>query len=269
MSTPVDTFRVRASSFGRLMDCAHSWEWTYIDGKGKPAGLRALLGIALHASTATNDQALIEGRKVTPLESAAVFVDELNHPKQEVDYGSDDLTKKEAQTIGLALHTMYCTTVAPHMRYIDVETKLTPMPIQCGGVIIELTGTMDRARVCETARGPVIPDLKSGRGVVVNGMAKIKGRSAQLGIYQLLYEHTKNVRTAGAQVIGLGTTSKPAVAVSQVFDARRVIVGDNDSPGLIEYAADMFRTGLFPPNPSSVLCDKRYCARWDSCKFHE
>jgi hypothetical protein len=212
---------------------------------------------------------LVAGKPESPVVSAAVFIDELYHPNFDVDYGGDDLTVKDAERVGLALHTLYCTRIAPTMGYVDVETALAPMVIHCGSVNVRLTGTMDRGRVVAGVAGPVIPDIKTGRAVIENRVAKTKGRAAQLGTYQLLYEHTKKVKTAGAQVIGLSTTSKPEVAVSPIFDARRVMVGDADKPGLIEYAAEMFRSGMFPPNPQSVLCSKKFCARWDSCNFHE
>jgi hypothetical protein len=56
---------------------------------------------------------------------------------------------------------------------------------------------------------------------------------------------------------------------SPVFDAKAVMLGTETQPGLIQFAADMFRSGLFPPNPSSMLCSSKYCARWDTCIFHE
>ena len=93
----------------------------------------------------------------------------------------------------------------------------------------------------------------------------------------LVHDVTSDVRplgstiddAAGAQVIGLQTTDKARVGASPVFDAKRVMIGSDHTPGLIEIAAMMFRSGLFPPNPSSVLCSERYCARWHSCVYHE
>lgn len=267
VSTPIS---VRASSWGALFDCAYKWEAEHLLGMRKPSGLRAALGTALHASTAAFDAALIAGERITPTEAAATFVDKLQHPEYEVDYGQDSLTLREAEQLGLILHTQYCHNIAPFMSYIDVETDLEPLEIECDGqVVVRLTGKMDRARVSATADGYVIPDIKSGKSVMVNGRAKIKGRSAQIGTYQLLYEHTRKVQTLGGQVIALSTTSKPAVAVSEVFDAKRVMVGAPGERGLIEHAALMFKTGLFPPNPQSILCDSKYCARWDKCNFHE
>lgn len=264
--------KVRASSWGALFDCAHKWEWETLMQHRKPVGIRAVLGTALHASTAVYDRAVIDHTPMRIDDAASVFVAKLLTPEYEVDYSADDLTEGEAERIGLELHHLYCDLISPRMHYTDVEMTLKPFEIDCGGgMTVELTGTMDRARVAQGPRQakPVIPDVKSGKSVIAKGLAKIKGRSAQLGTYQLLYEHTRGIETGGAQVLALSATKKPAVRVSPVFDAKRVMVGTATEPGLIEFAADMFRTGLFPPNPSSMLCDKKYCARWDHCNFHE
>lgn len=262
---------VRASSWGSLFDCAHKWEGEHLLGMRKPSGLRAQLGTALHASTATFDKGRMPGaERVTVDEAAGVFVDTLAHPEREVDYSQDDLAPRDAERIGLSLHTRYCLDISPGFRFKSVEQSLAPVDIDCGsGTFVRLTGTMDRARVAETSGGIVIPDVKSGSRVVSDGKAVIKGRSAQLGTYQILYEQTEGLVTLGGQIIALHTSSKPAAAVSPVFDARRVMLGTDQAPGLIEHAAAMFRTGLFPPNPQSVLCSEKFCARWAKCQFHE
>lgn len=267
----VSRTNVRASSWGALFDCAYKWEWETLLGHRKPSGLRTALGTALHASTAVFDLALINDAPMRASDAAAVLVDKLQHPEYEIDLTQDDLTPRDAEKIGLTLHTKYCHEVAPRMQYAEVETDLTPLEIECGSsAVVVLTGKMDRARVAKTERGGfVIPDLKSGKSVIEKGAAKTKGRSAQIGTYQLLYEHTRDVITEGAQVIALQTTSTAHIAVSPVFDAKRVMVGAPGERGLIEYGAEMFRTGFFPPNPQSNLCSKKYCARWDHCSFHE
>jgi hypothetical protein len=262
---------VRASSWGSLFDCAHKWEGEHLLGMRKATGLRGQLGTALHASTATFDKGRLPGaERVTVDEAAGIFVDTLAHPEREVDYSQDELTSREAERIGLSLHTRYCFDVSPRFTFKSVEQRLEPVDIDCGsGTYIRLTGSMDRARVAEATGGIVIPDLKSGARVVSDGQAVTKGRAPQLGTYQILYEQTEGLVTLGGQIIALHTSSKPAVAVSPVFDAKRVMLGTEKAPGLIEHAAAMFRTGLFPPNPQSTLCSRKYCARWDHCNFHE
>lgn len=262
---------IRASAWPSLFDCAMRFEHMTLRGERMPVGIRAVLGTALHASTAVYDRAAIDHAPVRIDDAATVFIAKLHTPDYETDYTGDDLTPQKAEAIGLALHRLYCTEIAPRMHYTDVETTLKPFDIACGDVTVTLTGSLDRSRVAQGPHQakPVIPDLKSGRAVIAKGRAKTKGRSAQLGTYQLLYEHTRGVETGGAQILALQATSKPAVAVSPVFDARRVMVGTENEPGLLEYAARMFETGIFPPNPSSNMCNKKYCAHWDSCKFHE
>lgn len=265
------TLTVRASSWGGLFDCAYRWEGEHLLGMRKPAGLRAQLGTAIHASTAVFDQSRLPGAEpVTIDEAAGVFVDTLTKPEREVDYTKDDLTLRDAERIGLTLHSMYCQDVAPRFRFASVEAKLRPVDIDCGGgVTVRLTGTMDRARVASTPAGQVIPDIKTGARVIEHGGVKTKGRAAQLGTYQLMHEQEHGAPTAGAQVIALQTSSKPITGVSQVFDAKRVMLGTETAPGLIEFAAEMFRTGLFAPNPQSMLCSEKYCARWSQCLYHE
>jgi hypothetical protein len=262
---------VRASSWGALFDCAHKWEGEHLLGMRKASGLRAQLGTAIHASTAKFDSSRLPGGSpVSTDEAAGVFVDTLRHPEREIDLSQDELTVNEAERIGLQLHTQYCLDLSPRFTFRSVEATLKPLDIDCGGgVVVRLTGTMDRARVAATPAGSVIPDIKTGSRVIEKGEVKTKGRSAQLGTYQLMHEQEHDEPTAGAQVIALQTTTKPQAGVSPVFDARRVMVGTETAPGLIEFAAEMFRTGLFPPNPASLLCSPKYCARWDTCNFHE
>lgn len=266
----VSRTKVRASSWGALFDCAYKWEYEVLQGIKKPSGLRAVLGTALHASTAVFDRGLISGDGMKPGDAADVLVQKLHKPEYDVDYTQDDLTVKDAETIGLSLHTKYCATISPIMGYESVEAEFEPLDIECGdGVVITLTGTMDRARVAKGNGKRRIVDLKSGVRAISAGAVVTKGHAAQCGTYQILDDHTTGQRTEGAQIVGMQTSGKPNVGVSDTFDARRVMVGEPGTKGLIEYAAEMFRTGLFPPNPRSLLCSPKYCARWDTCIFHE
>ncbi len=262
---------VRASSWGGLFDCAMRWEGEQMLGIRKAAGLRAHLGTSVHASTAAYDLGRLPGGQPISVDDAAsVFVDTLRNPGRDVDFGVDDLTLVEAERTGLALHTAYCYDLAPQFTFQSVEMTLSPLDIDCGGgTVVRLTGQMDRARVAETPAGPVIADVKTGTRVVVDGKASTRGRSPQLGTYQLLYEETAQQPSAGAQILALPTKGKAVALASDVFDARRVMVGVDGQPGLIDFAAQMFRAGLFPPNPSSNLCSQKYCARWATCNFHE
>lgn len=270
MTDAKPSLTVRASAWGGLFDCAYRFEGTHILGMSKPSGLRAQLGTAVHASTAAFDAGRLPGGSPVSVDDAAgVFVATLHRPDRDVDYRQDDLTVRDAERIGLRLHSLYCFELSPKFTFESVEAKLEPLDIDCGnGVVVRLTGSMDRARVATTEHGVVIPDIKTGSRVIEDGEASTKGRAPQLGTYQLMYEADRGVPTAGGQILALQTSSKPQVAASRVFDAKRVMVGTDKAPGLIEHAASMFRTGLFPPNPQSTLCSPKYCARWETCPYH-
>lgn len=264
----MSTVTIRASSFGSLFDCAYRFEGEQIMRLYRPSSMRAWLGTSIHASTAAFDQAKLAGTPISADDAADVFVKTLWEPSEEVEK-DPKLTWRQAELIGLTLHARYCAEIAPLMKYESVEMPLAPLEVEHEGVIIRLTGTMDRARVARTNAGKVIADLKTGGRLIKEGVVSTKGRAAQLGTYQLLSEHTDGQQTAGAQIMALQTSSTTQVGVSHVFDAKRQLVGTEQAPGLLEMAAKMFKIGLFPPNPQSVLCDKKYCSRWDSCSYHE
>lgn len=267
MEAPV--FTVRASSFGRLFDCGYAWEGEHLLKQHRASSLRAWLGTSIHASTAAFDQAKLSGAPISANTAADVFVETLWNATEDVDFKDPKLSMKEAERIGLTLHARYCAEIAPLMNFESVEMKLKPLDVAAEGVIIRLTGTMDRARVARSASGKVIADLKTGGRLISEGEVSTKGRAAQLGTYQLLSEYTDGQPTAGAQIMALQTSSTTQVGVSRVFDAKRQMIGTDEAPGLLEMAAKMFKIGLFPPNPASVLCDKKYCGRWNTCTYHE
>lgn len=261
--------RVRASSWGSLFDCALRWHAEHILGMRKPSGLRAQLGTAVHAGTAAFDQAGLDGAPISIDDAAGVFVDTLHHPEQEIDYQQDELRVSEAESIGLKLLARYCSTIAPQMQYQSVEMPLEPLVIDCGhGIKVRLTGTMDRARVFHLDGRKIINDIKTGARLISDGVVSIKGRAAQLGAYQIMSEHTDGQPTDGAQITALQTTKAAEVGVSRIFDAKAVMLGTEQEKGLIEYAAVMFKTGLFAPNPSSNICSPKYCVYWERCAFH-
>lgn len=267
-------FRVRASSWGALFDCAHRWEGTHIMGLRSPSSPRAALGTAIHAGTAHFDTQRAQGLEGDTLEAADVLIESLHKPREEVDWKNDDLTRSAAEKIGLTLLQRYCADVAPRFHYIAVEMETKPLIIDCGGgVKIELTGTMDRARAIHDEYGVRIADIKTGTRATEGERgeprrARVQGHAPQLGTYELLYEHTTGERVTGpGEIIGMNT-AKPEVLVGEIQNARERLVGTEESPGLLEYATVMFRSGMFPPNPSSVLCSPKYCPRWGVCKHH-
>lgn len=267
-----DPFRVRASSWAGLFDCAMRWEGIHILGLPNVVGLRAALGTAIHHGTAVFDQSRLPGGSgLTVDDAAGAFVDKLRDPENEYDPARDDLSVSDAERVGLDLVAQYCRHVSPRYEFTAVEMETKPLDIDCGsGVTVRLTGTLDRSRVWSTSKGEGIADLKSGSTAVQKGAAVTKGHGAQVGTYELLYEHSTGRRcTEPAEIIGLKTKGKPEIALGEIKNGRRIMVGDESTPGLIEFAADMFRSGRFYPNPRSLICSEKFCARWNTCSFHD
>lgn len=268
--------KVRASSWGKLFDCAMSWEGTHILGMHMPSSMRAQLGTAIHAGTAVYDLSRMNHAGLSVMECAEAVVDTLRHPEREVDYRRSDMTIDQAEAIGLDLYAKYCQQISPRYEFRAIELEVKPLEIDCGnGVTIVLTGTLDRARAIAAEYGLRLGDLKSGRNAVTQDKqtrkitAKTKGHGPQIATYQILLEHTLNEPVQDtAEIIGLGTGSTQEVAIGTMAGAREMLLGAGEEKGLIHYAAEMFKSGMFPPNPQSWLCSPRYCARWATCRFH-
>lgn len=271
MSDYNDVYKVRASSWGGLFNCAYAWEGVYLLGIASPSSPRALLGTAIHASTADFDTARVKGEAITAFEAAESFISTLRDPEFDVDWRDSDITQSDAERIGLSLHTMYCEEVSPRYNFVAVELETKPLTIDCGGgVHIQLTGTLDRSRIKAGEKGIDIADLKTGAASVSKGKAKTAPHRAQIGTYELLYEHTTGETcTAPAEIIGLKTSGKLEAGTGEIKGARKLMVGTDEYPGLIQIGAEMFKSGLFPPNPQSFLCSERYCPRWHQCPYHE
>lgn len=279
------TISCRASAFGSLFDCALRWSSIYIDKVPTRTSARALLGTAFHAGAAAFDSARIAQSPISADDAADATMRAIADQAVEVAWSTDDLSRREVESKALTLHTMYCNEVSPRFVFTACEMALEPMEIDAGnGIILRLTGHMDRARVrrstviIENDTGVVTPqddalgisDLKSGRRAIIKGMAVTGKHKPQLGIYELLYENTTGVRcSAPPEIIAGSTEGAPKFAVGQAPGARDLLVGTNEHPGLLALAASMFKSGAFYPNPQSFLCSERYCPNWARCAYHD
>ena len=265
------SLKIRASSWASLFDCAYKWEGTHLLGIRNTVGLRAALGTAIHAGTAAFDQGRLDEAGISADDAAGVMIDKLRDPENEFDAARDDLTMSEAERIGLSLLTKYCLDVSPTYDFVAVEMETKPLNIDCGGgTVIQLTGTMDRARIRRHSGLIGIADIKSGSAAVQKGVAVTKGHGPQIGTYEMLYEHSTGMPiTDDAEIIGLKTKGAAEIASGTIKNAKRVMIGTETQPGLIEFAAEMFKAGRFYPNPKSLLCSEKYCGRYQTCHFHD
>lgn len=266
---------IRASSWPSLFDCAHRWYWQNVMGLRSPSGAKAWLGTSVHAGTAHFDQAVLRGSPVSITEAVDASREKLAHPDEQVAW-DEDLTQREADVFATALTTKYCADIAPTRTYAGVELKCTALDIGTKHGIVRVTGTTDRIRLLEDGRmgisdvktgGRATEKTEDGRG----RRAVTKGHHPQLGIYTLMAEEASGQRLDGpAEIIGLQTTKETPCATGEVADVKTPLLGTDSHPGLIEMAAAMLKGGVFPPNPKSTLCSKKYCPAYASrCKFHD
>jgi hypothetical protein len=258
---------IRASSLGELFDCARRWEAKHLRGLRLPSNGAAHLGTSIHAGASAYDAARLRGAPIAVDDATGVLVDTLHRPDEEVAWG--DLSPGKVEPIARALLAGYCTTIAPTHDYIAVEARADDLTIAVAGVLLTLTGTVDRIR--RTPDGALgIADLKSGKTAVATDGSVAAGKHApQLGAYEILAQHAiGRPMEAPAEVIGLQTNGKARVGSGHIDRPRNLLLGTEDQPGLLELAAGILRAGVFPPNPSSMICHPKYCPAYSTCPFH-
>jgi len=233
-----------------------------------PTNPKALLGRAVHASTAVFDQSELDGAGITPDEAAGAAVDAIHKPDEEVDWA--DEKPSEVEKIAVSLHGKYCTQVAPTQVYRAVEVACESLTIEDLG--ITLTGTTDRIR--ETSSGLGIVDIKTGKAAVkTNGTVETKGHTYQIGVYELLAEHASGLHlTASAQIVGLNTAKTEVaqrVGSGEIKGARSILLGDSETQGILQTAANIIHRGDFWGNPKSMMCHKAYCPVFSVCNYRK
>jgi hypothetical protein len=265
---------VRASSWPGLFDCAHRFYWQDIMGVRGPSSGRSMIGTAVHAGTAVFDQARIDGHHVSVSDAVDASVEALANPREEVAF-DEDVTRQDAENFAVKLTTRYCQDIAPTRTYAAVELQCAALDIVTSHGIVRVTGTTDRVRLM--AAGQLgISDLKTGARATEKTpeggrRAVTKGHHLQLGIYTLMAEQGAGRRIDGpAEIVGLQTTKEAPCAVGEIPDVKTPLLGTEDTPGLIEMAAQLLSQGLFPPNPKSFVCSAKYCAAHaHHCKYHD
>ena len=270
-----EPIRIRASSFGELFDCALRWKVKHLDGKRLPNSPRALLGTGVHAGTAVFDASRVDGGHAVSIDEAVgVALDAIKERVllEGVRWTIGEPSAKEIDQLAIGVTSAYCEHVAPRYDFEAVELTTTPLELTHNGITIVLTGTLDRARI--RAGGHGITDVKTGRAAVVKGQAATKKHRAQIGTYEVLYEHTTgNEITAPSEILAINTSGSFATAATDVVGAKRFVLGhaatnDKDAfGGLIDEATKIFKTGDFRGNPDSTLCDPRYCPNYARCPW--
>lgn len=261
--------KIRASSLSEVFDCPARWAAKHIDNIKMPTNSKALLGTSVHASTALYDQSVLDGSGITIEDAKAAAVDVINNPVEDVIW--DDDKPQDLENIALSLHDRYCYEIAPIQNYKAVEIRCESLVIE--DLNIALTGTTDR--IYENPQGEFgIRDIKTGKAAVgADGIVATKGHAYQMGVYELLAENASGIPiNAPAGIIGLNTAKTAAaqrIGIGEIIGAREVLIGNEESPGILQMAADLIHGGNFYGNPKSMLCHRNYCPIYNNCKFRK
>ena len=273
MTNQVDA-SIRASACWDYLDCAWRAHWKE-EHKAFPASVPTLIGTAVHASTGAYDQSRLHNEPLSIDDASGVAVDLIQHPQEEVIWTQDDMSRSQAEAVALTCHTRYCQEIAPHRRYLAGEEALDPLVVDLvSGIRLELTGHCDRRREESGPGGLIwegISDIKTGVAAVnTRGEVKLGRHGPQLGIYTLLAEkqHGRPMRLP-PEIIGLQTSGMARVATRPVPNAKRALIGTPEMPGFLDYIGQHLKTGLFKPNPKSILCTPKYCPAWAECPYHD
>lgn len=257
---------IRASSLPELFDCPARWEAKHIRGLRTPSSAAAQIGTAIHAGAAAFDASRITHAGITVDEAAGAVVDAIYKPDQDVQW--DDEKPSDAEKICLALHRKYCTLISPERDYVAVEVDCDSMEITDLGIV--LTGKVDRVRAVGDGYG--ISDLKSGKTAVsADGTVDTSAHAFQMGSYELLAQKASGLNiTEPAEIVGMqtGKTDKAQrVGTAKISGARELLLGDGDTPGILEHASKIVHAGVFYGNPRSMLCNKKFCPVFSRCKY--
>lgn len=272
---------VRASSIKDALDCAMRFEAKHILKISMPGSGISHLGTALHAGTGAYDQSVIDGKPITPDDAVGAFVDTLklpSNPEEPTEEGvrwDDELQLTDAEKVGVRGVVNYIEKVGKVRRYHAVEAKLDKFPVRFDQhkVIIVLTGKTDRIRekLKRDGIGYGITDVKSGKTrVTKDSRVSSRAEKAQLGVYELIAEKAKNIPiTEPAEIAGISTAQHANVSTLEIPGTREALVGSGETPGVLDFVAHMLRAGLFPPNPASFLCSKKFCPIHSRCPYKD
>lgn len=260
---------IRASSLPTMFDCPHRWEAIHLLGKRMPSTAPSVIGSAVHLGAKVFDQARLDGDDPSLTDATDAAADYVRNPADEVDW--DGAKPSQAIDVATSVTLSYCNDIAPRYTYTKVESKCDALNVRAtNGLVLRFTGHIDRQRVQGNALG--ICDLKSGQRVVkADGTVNAEMHGGQLATYELLElmdAHTSGVpNILPAEIIALPTAGKQKPAVATVMNPHKVLIGNENQKGLIDYAADMLKSGSFYGNPRSLLCHPKYCPIFDTCFF--
>lgn len=255
----MDEITIRGSSWPELFDCPARWVAKHREGRSSWTSPESLIGTAVHAGSAVFDKARAQGAAIHPEDAVDVVEEAVRAGSAEVPWsaGAGEWTPRAVSRDAVDTYLRYSFAALELPPWEDVEFRLAPLRFEFPevGVAITITGTGDRRR--RTATGYRVADLKTGRGF------RAGANVSQVGAYAVATS-AETGKPADGEL--LHATMKGVTAYAIPF-AAAAMLGDDETPGLIETAARMLGSGAMYGNPRSMLCSGKFCPVYQSCRY--
>lgn len=251
---------IRPSSVDTFFNCSYQWAKTFLEGLPSIPGNRAAIGTAIHRGAETLwTESIKKGTKVLNVTAATdAAVEEFEKlDKDGLQYDTDENAKTSIKEV-----------VAGTQTFIDDIAVFTPLPIAVEErftldisdhpIVKAISGTVDYRN------HDTISDLKTSKR-----KATTSNYTTQQSIYRVLAnENDANIKYNNIQNVVLKTVPEGQVLPIEVNEpqARHMLNSMLDTLELAHTGRVALEV-LFRGNPKYYLCDKKYCAHYNTCPF--
>ena len=248
------TVYLSASRIGMHVRCPKQYEFRYVEGlKMRPSGAM-ILGGSWHSALEVNYKQKIDSRsdiKVTDM--TEIFADSFDERVKNEEIDWKDEKPGVVKDVGVSITILHHKQIAPTVQPVTVEQEFL-VPFTDTN---KLYGFLD-----------VIDSVGKKRFIVEN---KSAGRTpsedevfkdVQLTAYSYAYRSLYGKNEDGIRKdIAVKTKVPKTVQMKTTRDGNSIEILRQMAKGVESNT----KSGVFPPNPNSFLCSKKWCGFWDLC----
>ena len=257
-----DKMIIRPSSVDTFLQCPQQWKRVFIDGESSIPGARAALGTAVHRAAETMwTESIAANEKITNIGAMTDAAMEAFREEEQkgLVYDEGD-NKKSIESLIKEGTNVYVDDIAAYVPIPEAVEKRYTVEIHNHPMVEAVSGTVDYDGALDLA------DLKT---------TKRKATPANYEIQQSIYRYLREANgnpAMGSQIHNITFKKEsegiimPAVididlakaSVNALLDTLSTYAEGTVNPDI-----------LFRGNPKYYLCDAKYCAFYNSCKFRK
>jgi hypothetical protein len=251
---------IRPSSVDTFFNCSYQWAKTFLEGIPSIPGNRAAIGTAIHRGAETVwTESIKKGSKVLNLTAATdAAVEEFEKlDKEGVQYDEDESKNTSIKEV-VAGTTSFLDDIATYVPVpLGVEERFT-VDIANHPIVKAISGTVDYRSV------DTIADLKTSKR-----KATTSNYTTQQSVYRMLAnENNAGVKYNNIQNVVLKKEPEGQVLPIEVnVDQAKFMLNSMLDTLEIAHQGRVALEVLFRGNPKYYLCDKKYCAHYNTCPF--